>query len=246
MSGDCKLSEEDILTENQTPPEFSTYNEKPLHAALKVWYAQPGDRLEAKVDGYVIDILQDRQLVEIQTRNFASIKHKIADLTTRYPTRVVHPIAKEKWIVKLPMNGVGSLKRRRSPKQGRVEEIFKELVSFPELLINPNFSLEVLMIQEEEVRRYVGKRRWRTRGWAVEERRLLGVLESHLFEGPESIQKLISPGLPEQFTTQDLAEVMGESRRLAQRAAYCARKMGIIHQIGKRGQSYLYVLTQIP
>ena len=232
------------MSEHQTSQEFSTINEKSLHADLKEWYAQPGDRLEAEVDGYVIDILQDRQLVEIQTRNFASIKHKIADLTTRHPIRVVHPIAKEKWIVKLPMNGIGSLIRRKSPKQGQVIEIFKELVSFPELLISPNFSLEVLMIQEEEVRRYVGKHRWRTRGWAVEERRLLGVLESHLFEGPESIQKLISPGLPEQFTTQELADVMGEPRRLAQRAAYCARKMGIIQEVGKRGRSHLYSFSR--
>jgi hypothetical protein len=221
-------------------PEFSTSNEKPLHAVLKTWYSKPEDRLEAEVDGYVIDILQDGMLVEIQTQNFAAIKTKIADLAARHTIRVVHPIAKEKWIVKLPVNGLGHSKRRKSPKRGRVTEIFKELVSFPELLMSPNFSLEVLMIQEEEVRRYVGNRRWRTRGWAVEERRLLGVLESHLFERPESFLKLISPGLPEKFTTQELADAMGESRNLAQRAAYCARKMDIIQKIGKRGRSHLY------
>ncbi len=30
-------------------------NEKPLHASLKEWYAQPGDQFEVPVDGFVID-----------------------------------------------------------------------------------------------------------------------------------------------------------------------------------------------
>ena len=44
-------------------------NEKPLHASLKAWYAQPGDRFEVNVDGSVIDIVRGELLVEIQTRS---------------------------------------------------------------------------------------------------------------------------------------------------------------------------------
>jgi hypothetical protein len=33
-------------------------NEKPLHAALKDWYARPEDRFEVSVDGFVIDVVQ--------------------------------------------------------------------------------------------------------------------------------------------------------------------------------------------
>jgi hypothetical protein len=144
------------------------------------------------------------------------------------------------------LNGVGTPQRRKSPKRGRVTEVFKELVSFPELLNSPNFALEVLMIQEEEIRAYIGKRRWRNRGWAVKERRLLDVIESHTFKEPENLLELIPSGLPNRFTTQELAEVMGESRRFAQRVAYCARKMGTFQQIGKHGRSHLYAFTETP
>src|SRR5688572_30856194 len=54
-------------------------------------------------------------------------------------------------------------RRRKSPKKGRVEDLFWELVSIPQLLMNPNFSLEVLMISGEEVRRYNGADRKSTR-----------------------------------------------------------------------------------
>jgi hypothetical protein len=219
-------------------------NEKPLHASIKEWYAKPGDLLEAKVDGYVIDILQDATLVEIQTKNFSAIKNKVTDLISRYPIRLVHPIAKEKWIIKLPINEDTPLKRRKSPKQGQVIEIFTELVSFPELLKSPNFSLDVLLIQEEEVRKFIGKGRWRNRGWVVEERRLVSVLESHVFADPMSLQPLISNSLPDRFTSLELADALGKSRHFAQKVAYCARKMGIFNQIGKRDRSNLYVLAQ--
>ena len=220
--------------------KIGTQNEKPLHAALKVWYAQPEDQVEVEVDGYVVDILQGDSLVEIQTGNFSAIKLKITDLVQRYPIRLVYPVPQEKWIVKVPPEGKGQTTRRKSPRQGRVVDVFKELVSFPELMLQPNFSLELLLIQEEEVREYIGRRRWRKKGWGIRERRLLGILARDVFEGPADFRKLIPPGLPEQFTTQDLAAGMGEPRWLAQKAAYCYQKMDLIDQIGKRGRSNLY------
>jgi hypothetical protein len=221
--------------------DIGLLNEKPLHAALKAWYAQPGDRLEVEVDGYFIDIVRGGTLIEVQTRNFSAIKRKVRDLTQRHELRLVYPIAREKWIVKLPQAGENASTRRKSPKRGRMIDIFREIVFFPGLLENPNFSLEILMIQEEELRRYDGKRGWRRRGWVTEERRLLDVLEQRLFGTPEDLWQLVPSGLPEEFTTSDLADRMGISMRVAQQVAYCSRKMGLIHQIGKRGNSKLYL-----
>ena len=82
----------------EQPHAIGTLNEKPLHAALKAWYAQPGDQLEAKVDGYIIDIVRGDLLVEIQTRNFAAIKRKLLALVPHHPVQLVYPIAREKWI----------------------------------------------------------------------------------------------------------------------------------------------------
>src|SRR5215208_3427729 len=67
-------------------------NEKPLHASLKQWYARPGDRIEVPVDGFVIDIVRDDLLIEIQTRNFASLKSKLTKLARSHPVRLVYPI----------------------------------------------------------------------------------------------------------------------------------------------------------
>lgn len=138
-----------MIAEPQKPTQtIGTLNEKPLHAALKEWYAQPGDRLEVSVDGFVVDIVRGDLLIEIQTANFFSIKRKLTELTAHHPVRLVYPIAREKWIVKLTKDGNSQLSRRKSPKRGALEQIFGELVSFPQILSSPNFSLDVLLIQD--------------------------------------------------------------------------------------------------
>jgi hypothetical protein len=153
---------------------------------------------------------------------------------------LVYPIAYEKWLIKLPKHADCQTTRRKSPKRGEVAEVIKELVSFPELLLERNFSLEVLLIQEEEVRRYDERRRWRRRGWVTEERRLLRVVEQRRFEGPADVAALIPKGLPERFTTSDLADVMKKPLWFAQKMAYCLRRMRVITRVGRRGRSVLY------
>lgn len=218
-------------------------NEKPLHAALKEWYARPGDQFEVPVDGYVIDLVRGDLLVEIQTGNFSSIKSKLVDLTASYPVRLVYPIAREKWIVKLAQGESGSPTRRKSPKRGEKFDLFWELVSFPALVSRPNFSIEVLLTQEDEVRRYTGERMWRRRGWVTEERQLIDVVERAVYETPADLAGLLPPGLKMPFTTKDLAQVIGRGRELAQKMAYCLRKMGVITYAGKRGRARLYVIS---
>jgi hypothetical protein len=223
--------------------QIGTLNEKPLHAALKEWYARPDDQFEVPLDGFIIDILRGNLLVEIQTRNFAAIKRKMSELTEIHSVRLVYPIALEKWIVKLARDENSTQSRRKSPKRGTPEQVFEELVSFPELLARRSFSLELLLIQEEEVRRYDGTKSWRRKGWVTHERRLLQVVDRQLFETPADMGALVPSMLDEPFTTSDLASAIGRPRRLAQKMAYCLRKMGAITAVGKCGNAILYTRT---
>ncbi len=221
-------------------PHIGSLNEQPLHAALKAWYTRPGDRQEVPLDGYIIDVVRDGLLVEIQTGNFSAIKRKLRALVRDHRILLVYPIASEKWLLKLPREADEAPQRRKSPRRGALEDLFAELVSCPRLLVEPTFSLEVLLIREEEVRRYVGPEAWRLRGWVVEERRLVEVMDRHRFDEPADLAALLPAGLPASFTTAELAEALGRPRRLAQQMAYCLRKLDLIAQVGTRGRSKLY------
>jgi hypothetical protein len=221
------------------PRKIGTLNEKPLHEALKKWYARPGDKFEVTVDGFVADIVRGKRIIEIQTRNFSAIKRKLGKLVTGHPVRLVYPIAAEKWIVKPGKTGVEPV-RRRSPKRGGYEEIFRELVYIPHLLKNPNFTLELLLIREEEAREYDGVRGWRRGGWVTNERRLLEVVGKKVVKTPADLSAFIPRKLAKAFTVSDLALAAGKARSLAQRMVYCLRLAGCIEQVGKRGNAIVY------
>jgi hypothetical protein len=220
-------------------------NEKPLHASLKRWYARPGDRLEVPVDGFVIDIVRENLLIEIQTRNFAKINSKLTKLTRSHQVRLIYPIVQEKWIVPSACANGRAAVRRKSPKRGRLEDLFWELVSIPQLLSNPNFSLEVLMIKAEEMRRYDRRRR---KGWVLEGHRLLAVLDQRLFAQQSDWLTFLAflPERVESFTTSELATGLDTGRELAQKMAYCLRHGRTIELIGRRGRTNLYRVSGQP
>jgi len=215
-------------------------NEGPLHAALKNWYAGPDDRLEVPVDGRQIDIVQGDLLVEIQTGSFSAMRKKLDSLLPQHSVRVVHPVPVQKWIVRVAADGRTVLGKRKSPKTGRLEDVFTELVSLASALSHPRFSLHILLTHEEEVRQFIPGRKRRRKGWATVERRLVAVVESHLIQKPADLAKLVPTAITADFTTLDLAQHMQLPRGLAQKAAYCLRAAGVIEVQGKRGNARVY------
>jgi hypothetical protein len=219
---------------------IGTLNEKPLHAALKQWVALPDDLIETPVDGFTVDIVRGDLLIEIQTGSLSCIKRKLTKLLDRHSVRLVYPIARDRWIIRQSKNGRRELGRRRSPKHGAMESIFEELVSISQFIAHPNFTLQAVLIDEEQIRRFDGSCNWRLKGWRNHERRLLRVVDQRLFETPRDMLKLIPASLPGIFTTKDLAGATGRPVWLAQKMAYCLRIMGAIRIAGKRSRWILY------
>ena len=154
--------------------------------------------------------------------------------------RLVHPIPREKWIVRVGSGGE-VLGRRKSPKRGRVVDAFEQLVSLWRLAGHANFSFEVALTQEEEVRRHEHGRVRRRKGWVIVERRLVDVVETHAFDTADDYRALIARSLPARFTTAELAGNLEVRRDLAQQIGYLLRKANLVVTDGKRGNALVYV-----
>jgi hypothetical protein len=217
--------------------------EGPLHAAVKAFLAGPGDCFEVPVDRFVIDLVRaDGELVEVQTGGFGALGRKLDVLLDEHRVRIVHPVAAERRIVRTDEHGE-VISVRRSPRRAGVVDVLDKLVAFPSLLSHPNLTLEVLLLREDHVR---GARpdtsghRKRDPG----QRRLVEVLDRVEFRGPEDVLHAL-PDLPlEPFSTRELAELLGCTISLAQRAAYCLRMIELIEPAGKRGHAPLHRRTR--
>lgn len=189
----------------------------------------------------MIDLVRDDGLlVEIQTRGFSSMRAKVVSLLEEgHRLRVVHPITVDKTIVKVGPDGE-VVSRRLSPKHGDPVDVCAELVSFPHLLAEPGFELDLVMTVEEEYRVHNPEKAWRRNGWTVAERHLVEVTGSLLMTGLEGLAALLPADLPAAFTTADLASYLGRPRRVAQQMAYCLRETALIEATGKRGRAIEY------
>jgi len=222
---------------------IATLNEGPLHVALKSWYRQPGDEMEVPMDGLQIDMVRGDLLIEIQTGSLAAMRPKLERLLPNHPVRLVHPVPAITWIVRVEGKDRRERGRRRSPRPGRLEDAFYELVGLRGLLSHPNLSLELLLTHEEEVRELQPGRAWRRKGWVVVERRLVDVVKRLLIRDAIDLRGLVPAGLPRAFTTGQLAEKLGIRRDLAQKMAYCLRESGAIETVGIQGNALRYRIT---
>jgi len=213
-----------------------------LHSEIKDWYKISGDELEAKVEDFIVDILRGNFLIEIQTRNFSAVEKKLIKLLLNNQVRLVYPIAKLKWIAYESKTGQ-FLSKRKSPKKGKLLDLFWELVHTPSLIKDRNFSLEVLLIEEEEVRCNDGRGSWRRRGVSVKDRKLIQVFDRVVFEDSRDFLEFLPKELDECFTNRVLALRLGISINLAQKITYCLRKIGAVSIASKKGNELMFQIS---
>jgi hypothetical protein len=221
-------------------PHIGTLNEKPLHAALKRWEEEEGDRFEVPVGPFVADIVRGDQIIEIQTGSTSVLKRKITALLGRGAVRLLLPVAALKTITTLDETGA-EIRSRRSPMRGSLFDTFHELINLRAFLGDPNFSIDVVLIHEEEVRRpRPNRRRRRQKNWEIQERRLVEVIDSVSLQHPADYLAFVPASLTEPFTTADLARAIDRPRWMARKIAYVLREMNVLVAVGKQGNAILH------
>lgn len=213
-----------------------------LHRQLKEAYADQGAQLEATLGRYRIDVLCDDELIEIQHGSLAAIRDKVKELVADHRVLVVKPLVRRKRLIKQDARGGRVTDRRFSPKQGCLLDLFDELVYFTRVFPNPNLTVEVAMVDIEELR-YPGhgrRRRWRENDHEVEDQRLLEIHTLHRFRTARDLLRVIPGKLPAPFHTGDLAQALDVSRSKAQQIAYCLRQTKAVEECGKKVNARLY------
>jgi hypothetical protein len=207
-------------------PGIGTLNEGSLHRGLKDWLAEPGDRFEVPLAGFVVDLVRGDLLIEIQTGSLGALGPKLDHLLDHHRIRVVHPIVVTRWLQ------VGEAKPRRSPVRGGVWNVFDALVSLPTLLDHPGLELQIALVEVTEQRSATERVRRGRRG-RVLDRRLERVVDHHLFTGGAQLLALLPRDLPSPFTAADLARREGLPAALARRACYVLRHIGGITEVDR-------------
>ncbi len=218
---------------------IGTLNEFSMHAEIIRHLAQPGDQLEAELAGYFIDILRQDGIIEVQTRNLGKLVKKAHTLAENRPVKVIYPIQQYKTITRISAEGE-IVSSRKSPKSGRVIDVFDELVNAPTLITPNDVTLTILLIESEEIWKDDGKGSWRRKGWSIHERHFHKVVGERNLSQPEDLLSLLPRALPAPFTNAQLAKTLKIRGRLAGKITYTLRKLELIDVVGRQGNAYLF------
>ncbi|HOX17587.1 MAG TPA: hypothetical protein PKW82_03950 [Spirochaetales bacterium] len=221
---------------------INLYAERSLHAALKAYLAEPGDRLEVPVDGRVVDLVRaDGELVEVQTRSLGALLPKLRAFSAAgRRVRVVHPIILGSTLAHLdPESGV-EISRRKSPKKGDLYSVFDELVRASELIALGGVALELVSVRVVETRVRDGSGSWRRKGDRVADRFLECIEERRVFCSRADWLSLIPAELAPPWDSGTLGEALGIKPERARKMLYVFARAGFLSEAGKAGRRKLY------
>jgi hypothetical protein len=214
--------------------------ETALHRELKEFYCDDASAREVQIRGYRVDALVDGAVIEIQQASLAALRRKVRALLETHAVIVVKPLSALKTIVRLKRRQGPVAWKRSSPQHATVYDLFHELVHFVDVFPHPRLTLDVLLTEQEETRVPKKKRWFRAKDFTVADRRLVAIRTRHRFVTAADLGALLPAGLEQTFTTADIARLAGIPRWLAQKMAYCLRRIGAISVAGKRGNAVLY------
>lgn len=223
--------------------------EKALHSALKFYYEPDASFHEKEAFGFVADIRNEDGVTEIQTKNLFAMRRKLEVYLKQVPVTLVHPVIRERRLIYLDPE-TGELSRPRlSPKKGRVEDAFSELVHILGVLGDPGLVIVIPLVDAEEYRiRAAGKKR-RRGGNADLKYELLPtrLAEETVLAVPSDALRLLTPALIEKaggagFTIKETAQELKLDYRTA--SAMCASlcAMGALRR-ERQGREYRHFLN---
>ncbi len=221
---------------------IGTLNEGSLHGALKAYIAPDPSHWEIRIGNSVCDIVRDGEIFEIQTRNFRSIKKKLALLLETNVVTVVYPIVKEKRVYWVEPDTGEINGGRLSPRKGKNSDVLRELVALGELASHKNLRLRLISVKADEYKYKNGWSEDKKRGATRMDRVVTDICDDCTF-APEEFIKLLPEGLVGKFTAKEASKLTNLKPNVMSSALLLFTKMEFVKRVGRDKRGYVYEIN---
>ena len=233
-----------LLSREKEENGFGTLQEKTIHEVIKDFYCYDHGFQEQKRGRHIADIAIGDDIWEIQTRAFEKLRGKLSAFLPDYHVTVIHPIPVVKKIYWLNQETGAVTGGKCSPKKGNAYDVFRELYKIRPYLQNPNLSIHIFLMDMEEYKLLNGWSKDKKRGSSRYDRLPGNLRDIVRLESIKDYRYFLPDGLPDSFTSLDLAKCAHISRSTAQTCLLILRDLGIVELIGKRGRTHLHVVVK--
>ena len=234
---------EKVIGQTKITHGIGTLKEKTIHAVLKNYYAPNPNDQEKRIEGFVADIYTQGEIIEIQTRNFNTMRKKLEAFLPLYDVTIVYPIASTKWLCWIDEETGEISNKRKSPKRGSLYAILPELYRIKMFLGNPHLHFILTFIDIEEYRLLNGWNASRKRGASRHDGIPTRLVDELYLSSPSDFICFLPDTLPKEFTTKDLQTQAKIPQSASGVCLNLLHHLGIVKRIGKKGNAYLYKRT---
>lgn len=229
-----------VMNQAKIENGIGTLAEKTIHAVLKNYYATEEQYQEQKLGSYVADILINNHVIEIQSRNFNTLRRKLDAFLPMHEVTIVYPIAHTKWIRWIDEVSGEISPGRKSPKRGTIYQSFRELYRIKPYLTDKNLNLKLVLLDVEEYRLLNGWSKDKKKGSERNDGIPVSLVNEVDIKNIPDYQLFLPEQLPENFTVNDYKQLTRLSTHDAGIALNILNYLNVITHIGKKGRAYLY------
>ncbi len=220
---------------------IGTLGEKTLHAVLKDYFEPNKENQEVRIGSFVADIVSERGVTEIQTRQFNKLLKKLECFLDYCNVTVVYPIPRVKYLSWIDMDTGEVTSRRRSPKKGSIYDAAAELYKIKYTLDNPRLDICLCMLEIEETRYLNGWSADGKKGSTRCDRVPTALVEEIYLRCPADYGIFVPQELNDkEFTSRELAKAAHTRLRPAQTMLNLLTYLGVVERVGKRSNLIVY------
>ena len=236
----CIADEENFADTDKSG--INIYNEKRLHRILKRTLCSREEYLEVKVGRYIADILEGKDIIEIQCGSFYPLVPKLRYYleNTDFNITVVHPLIADKTIIRADRETGEILRSRRSNKKENETAVLPDLYYLREFIGEPRLRIRLMMIRADEIR-YSERVRNRKEGAYDSDLRPRELLGSGEIKDARDILQLLPEELMarESFGAAEFSAATKYKRRKLSLVLYLLCDTGLLKR-EKEGKKYIY------
>lgn len=242
---------------NKGSSGIGTYMEKGVHSLLKYYYVPDSDCHEVIIDDdrrFVADACKEGEIYEIQSKQFYKMKDKLGVFLKNHDVTIVYPVALKKRLIYIDPDTGEMTEPRVSSKKGSLYDVVPELYSIKGFLDNPKLHFIICFIEMDEYKLLDGWSKDKKKGATKTDRFATNILGEvrinekrdflNLLPGVKRVgkRKMESTFLPYEFTSKDVAGLVGCSVSEAGILLNILNSIKLLEKTGKNSRNYTYKL----
>ena len=215
--------------------------DKLVHGTLKNYFEADKTKQEVKIDGFIADIYNEHGIIEIQTRAFDKLRHKLDEYSPKYDVTIVYPIIENAFIVYVDDNNVQEL--RKSPKHQSIVHVFRELYKIKYYLKNPNLHFHFVYLDIKDYKCENGLNRFKKIRYTSIQKEPIKINKEVYYDNYQDFIHILDD-VNEEFSVKLLSKILKAPRKETSYLVLILKYLDLITQTGKIKREYLYKVNR--